>query len=75
MDNVAEELLTRLHALRDMARDSECSDELYIGLIEACALCEGVVNPPAMVDVEAVAAGLRRKRISLVPRRPDRVVP
>jgi hypothetical protein len=63
------DLVTRLRWLRDRARESG-PDDLYIKLIEACALCEALADPDGewqkTVNVDDVAAGLRRQGLHLV---------
>ena len=65
------DLLNRLNRLRDRARASG-RDDIYIDLIEACALCEALANPDGdwnkTVDVRDVAAQLRRRGLHLLPR-------
>lgn len=65
------DLLNRLNRLRDRARASGPAD-IYIGLIEACALCEALADPNGdwnkTVDVRDVAAQLRRQGLHLVSR-------
>jgi hypothetical protein len=64
------DLLGRLHRLRDWARKSGPHD-VYIDLLEACAICEALENPdhPAnkTVDIDTVVASLRRRGIHVVP--------
>jgi len=63
------DLLKRLHQLRDRARESGPND-IYLGLIEACAICEALADPNdernKTVDFEDVAARLRRQGLHLV---------
>jgi len=64
------DLLERLKRLRDRARESGPND-IYIDLIEACALCEALADPNGewnkTVNADDVAARLRRQGIHVVP--------
>jgi hypothetical protein len=63
------DLLVKLQGIRDRARDSG-SDDIYIDLIEACAICEALANPEGdwnnTVDIRDVAARLRRQGLHVV---------
>jgi hypothetical protein len=63
------DLVERLRRLRDWARESGPND-IYIELVEACALCEALADPDnkweKMVNVDDVAAQLRRQGPHLV---------
>ena len=70
------DLLNRLNRLRDRARESG-PDDIYLDLIEACALCEALADPDGdwnkTVDARDVAAELHRQGLHLVPRTGDEV--
>ena len=63
------DLLAVLHRLRDRARESGPYD-IYVDLVEACALCEALANPDGewnkTVNADDVAARLRRQGLHLV---------
>lgn len=68
------DLVVRLQRLRDWARESGPPD-IYVDLVEACAICEGLADPDAdwnkTVDVRDVAARLRRQRLHMVDNNRD----
>jgi hypothetical protein len=59
-------LLTKLQGLRDLARESGL-DDLYLGLIEACALCEALANETGeTVDMETLIARMESRHLHVV---------
>lgn len=68
------DLLERLHRLRDRAREIGPTD-IYIDLIEACALCEALANRDGewnkSIEVDQETPRAKRQGIHLVTEKPS----
>lgn len=60
------DLLAKLKSIRDRARESG-PDDIYLGLIEACAICEALADGNSdTVDMETLLARLESRHLHVV---------
>ena len=59
-------LLTKLQGLRDRVRETGPHD-LYLGLVEACAMCEALAGGlPSVEDMDALVARIEKRHLHVV---------
>jgi hypothetical protein len=59
-------LLAKLRGLRDRVRETG-PDDLYLDLVEACAMCEALVGGlPTVEDMEALVSRIEKRHLHVV---------